>query len=65
CKAARGSPAVRAVACKGGRWQERPPIGAELARCHPRATTTTAGAVAHADSVHSRRLCRGRDGGDA
>ncbi|RZS22198.1 hypothetical protein BHM03_00054930 [Ensete ventricosum] len=25
CKAARGSPATRAVACKCGRWQERPP----------------------------------------
>ncbi|RWV81761.1 hypothetical protein GW17_00056786 [Ensete ventricosum] len=25
CKAARGSPAASAAACKGGRWQERPP----------------------------------------
>ncbi|RRT71144.1 hypothetical protein B296_00008272, partial [Ensete ventricosum] len=25
CKAARGSPAARSVACKVGRWQERPP----------------------------------------
>ncbi|RZS23805.1 hypothetical protein BHM03_00056786, partial [Ensete ventricosum] len=25
CKAARGSPVARVAACKGGRWQERPP----------------------------------------
>ncbi|RWW68728.1 hypothetical protein BHE74_00023741 [Ensete ventricosum] len=32
CKAARGSPAARAAACKGGRWQERPPAGAAPAQ---------------------------------